>query len=87
LIAELSEQRDSIDDTARLIIFETAFRVACADGIIAAPEREKLQAIAAALGINPGVVRLEINAFQRAQNRGENEDLAAATTKSEDEGQ
>jgi glutaminase len=77
LIAELSEQRDRIDDTACVIILETAFRVACADGIIATAERQKLQAIAAALGINPGVVQLEINAFQRAQNRGDTEDLPA----------
>ncbi|MCH9714607.1 MAG: TerB family tellurite resistance protein [Cyanobacteria bacterium] len=78
MIAELSEQRDRIDDTACVIILETAFRVACADGIIATAERQKLQAIAAALGINPGVVQLEINAFQRAQNRGDTEELAAA---------
>ena len=71
LIAELSEQRNHIDDKARLIILETSFQVACADGMIEAQEQEQLHAIARALGINEGVVQLEINAFERAHHRGE----------------
>jgi glutaminase len=71
LIAELAEQRNLIDDKARRIILETAFRVACADGMIEAQEQEQLHAIAGALGINEGVVQLEINAFERAHQRGE----------------
>lgn len=71
LITELAEQRNHIDDKARLIILETAFQVACADGMIEAEEQEQLHAIAAALGINEGVVQLEINAFERAHHGGE----------------
>jgi tellurite resistance protein len=44
--------------------------VACADGIIEAQEQEQLHAIARALGINEGVVQLEINAFERAHHQG-----------------
>ena len=58
-------------DKARLIILETAFQVACADGMVEAQEQEQLHAIARALGINEGVVQLEINAFERAHHRGE----------------
>ena len=70
LIAELAEQHHHIDDKARLIILETAFQVACADGMVEAQEQEQLHAIARALGINEGVVQLEINAFERAHHRG-----------------
>jgi tellurite resistance protein len=70
LIAELAEQRNHIDDKARRIILETAFQVACADGMIEAQEQEQLHAVAAALGINKGVVQLEINAFERAHHGG-----------------
>ena len=67
LLAELREQASRIDDQARKIILETAFRVACADGTIEAAEEEKLQRIATALGISEGVLELEINAFRLAR--------------------
>ena len=67
LLAELSEQASRIDDQARTIILETAFRVACADGTIEDEEEEQLRLIAAALGIGEGVLDLEINAFRLSQ--------------------
>jgi tellurite resistance protein len=67
LLLELSEQSGQIDDQAREIILETAFRVACSDGILEEEEQEKLRAIARALGIGEGVLELEINAFQHSR--------------------
>lgn len=68
LISELAEHRHRIDDNSRLIILETAFRVACADGRIEAQEQAQLQAIARALEINDGVLQLEIHAFAKARS-------------------
>lgn len=65
LIAELEEHSTMIDDQARQIVFETAFRVACADGVIEEHEEDELRAIAGALGIHEGVVELEIDTFRR----------------------
>ena len=67
LLLELRQQSGQIDDQARHILLETAFRVACADGTIEAAEEEKLQRIATALGISEGVLELEINAFRLAR--------------------
>ncbi|MFM7228646.1 MAG: glutaminase A [Cyanobacteriota bacterium] len=64
LIGKLSEHNSRIDDDARLIILQTAFRVACADGTLEDEELTKLQAIAQALGIGEGVLELEVHAFR-----------------------
>ncbi len=63
------QQSGLIDDQARHIVLETAFRVACADGTIESEEKQKLQAVAKALGINEGVLELEIDTFQRQPDR------------------
>ncbi|HEY5678551.1 MAG TPA: glutaminase A [Pseudomonadales bacterium] len=68
LLVELGEQSSLIDDQAREIILETAFQVACADGIIEMEEQEKLRAVAGALGIHEAVLELEINAFRLSQS-------------------
>lgn len=67
LLVELREQASRIDDQARQIILETAFRVACADGTIEEEEEEKLRQVAAALAIGEGVLDLEINAFRQSR--------------------
>ena len=65
LLCELAEQSGLIDDQARQIILETAFRVACSDGTLELEEQHKLRQLARALGIGEGVLELEINAFQQ----------------------
>lgn len=67
LLAELREEASRIDDQARQIILDTAFRVACADGMIEDEEEEKLRQVATALGISEGVLDLEINAFRQSR--------------------
>lgn len=67
LLLELSEQSGQIDDQAREIILETAFRVACSDGTLEQEEQQQLRAIARALSIGEGVLDLEINAFQQSR--------------------
>ncbi len=67
LLAELEAQSGLIDDQARQIILDTAFRVACADETLEADEQNKLRAIARALGMNESVIELEIDTFQREQ--------------------
>jgi len=54
-----------LDDNGRELILESAFRVACADGVIESSEDRQLRAIAKALDINEGVLELEILQFQR----------------------
>ena len=59
-----------LDDNGRELILESAFRVACADGVMRAPkigssEDRQLRAIAQALDIHEGVLELEILQFQR----------------------
>lgn len=65
LLNRLDQERVSLDDNARELILESAFRVACADGVIEQQEKQQLQAIANALEINQGVLELEIAQFQR----------------------
>jgi glutaminase len=67
LLLELGEQSGQIDDQAREIILETAFRVACSDGTLEPEEQQKLRQVARALGIGEGVLELEINAFQQSR--------------------
>ena len=67
LIDELVRQRQNLDDNGRELILEAAFRVACADGVIAAGEEVQLRQIAAALEISEGVLELEIDRFLRQQ--------------------
>lgn len=65
LLGQLREDRPWLDDNARELILESAFRVACSDGEIEAAEDELLRSIAAALGIGAGVLELEIERFRR----------------------
>jgi glutaminase len=65
LITRLEQQRGSLDDNARELILESAFRVACSDGVIEETENRQLRTIAKALAINEGVLELEIAQFQR----------------------
>jgi tellurite resistance protein len=65
LITSLERERSLLDDNAREMILESAFRVACADGVIEDSEDRQLRAIAEALDINEGVLELEILQFQR----------------------
>jgi hypothetical protein len=64
LLLDISEQSGLIDDQTRQILFETAFRVACADGTIEIEEQQKLRTIAEALGINEGILEMEIETFR-----------------------
>jgi len=54
-----------LDDNARELILESAFRVACSDGEIEPEEDRQLRALAEVLAINEGVLELEIARFQR----------------------
>jgi len=54
-----------LDDNGRELILESAFRVACADGVIEEEEDLQLRQIADALSISEGVLELEIGRFQR----------------------
>lgn len=65
LLQQLREDCPRLDDNARELILESAFRVACSDGEIEAQEDELLRSIAAALGIGAGVLELEIERFRR----------------------
>lgn len=65
LLIKLANEQLSLDDNARNIIFEAAFKVSCADGEIEAEEHEILLQIAASLGIYAGVVELQIDQFKR----------------------
>ena len=65
LISRLYQECSLLDDNGREMILESAFRVACADGIIQDSEDRQLRAIAKALAINEGVLELEISQFQR----------------------
>ena len=65
LILRLERERCFLDDNGREMILESAFRVACADGVIESSEDRQLRAIAKALDINEGVLELEILQFQR----------------------
>ena len=80
LLAELEEQSGLIDDQARQIILETAFRVACADETIEAGEQDKLRRIAAALGISEGVIELAIDTFQQRRRTAGSAAEQARTT-------
>ncbi len=64
LLARLSDALPRLDDNARQLILEAAFRVACADGEIEVEEESHLLRIAAALAIHPGVLELEILRFR-----------------------
>jgi glutaminase len=65
LLARLGEQLPELDDNARELILESAFRVACSDGEIEPEEDLQLRALAEVLAINEGVLELEIARFQR----------------------
>ena len=67
LLDDLAEEAGRIDDPARQIILDTAFRVACADGAIEAQEEATLRQVAAALGVCSGVLELEIHAFRQSR--------------------
>ncbi|MEI7952746.1 MAG: glutaminase A [Synechococcaceae cyanobacterium ELA182] len=70
LLQRLAAEQLQLDDNARELILEAAFRVACADGEIEPEEDVQLRGIAGALGISEGVLELEIARFQR-QRAGE----------------
>ena len=65
LVGRLETERLYLDDMGREIILESAFRVACSDGVIEESEQRRLRAIADALQISEGVLELEIAGFQR----------------------
>jgi glutaminase len=65
LLQRLATEQLQLDDNAREMILEAAFRVACADGEIEPEEDVQLRGIAGALGISEGVLELEIARFQR----------------------
>ena len=65
LLQRLAAEQLQLDDNARELILEAAFRVACADGEIEPEEDVQLRGIAGALGISEGVLELEIARFQR----------------------
>lgn len=65
LIAILKKELPTLDDNARELILESAFRVACADGEVEEKEGEMLKAISKALDVSERVLELEISLFQR----------------------
>jgi len=65
LVRRLELERCGLDDNGREMILESAFRVACADGVIEGSENRQLRDIAKALDIGEGVLELEILQFQR----------------------
>ena len=65
LIEKLKKELPVLDDNARELILESAFRVACADGEVEAAEEQILQTIASALNVNKRVLELEISLFKR----------------------
>jgi glutaminase len=65
LFQQLQQDRPRLDDNARELILESAFRVACSDGEIEPEEDRMLRSLAKALGISAGVLDLEIDRFRR----------------------
>lgn len=65
LLQQLRQERPQLDDNARELILESAFRVACSDGEIEPEEDQLLRSLAEALGIGAGVLELGIARFQR----------------------
>lgn len=65
LLVRLQRERSRLDDNARELILESAFRVACSDGEIEPEEDRLLRSLAEALGIGSGVLELEIGRFRR----------------------
>lgn len=65
LINVLKRELPVLDDNARGLILESAFRVSCADGKIEAEEELALQSIAQALDISLRVLELEISLFKK----------------------
>lgn len=64
LLEQLRRERPQLDDNARGLILEAAFRVACADGLIEAEEEPLLRSLADALAISDPVLDLEIARFR-----------------------
>lgn len=65
LLKTLARERAQLDDHVRALILESAFRVACSDGVVEEREHERLAGIAEALGIYQGILEMEIDRFQR----------------------
>lgn len=65
LLQQLHLERPRLDDNARELILESAFRVACSDGEIEPEEDRLLRSLADALGIGAGVLELDIERFRR----------------------
>ncbi len=65
LLQQLRQDRPQLDDNARELILESAFRVACSDGEIEPEEDRLLRSLAEVLGIGAGVLELEIERFRR----------------------
>lgn len=65
LVTQLAKDQPIVDDNARHLILEAAFRVACSDGEVEEQEYERLARIADALGIHRGILEMEIHRFQR----------------------
>lgn len=78
LLSELRRDLPQLDDKARELILESAFRVACSDGEIEPEEERLLRSLAETLGINAGVLELEIDRFQRVQARAAQQAMAGA---------
>lgn len=64
LLEQLRRDQPLLDDNARGLILESAFRVACTDGEIQAEEEPLLRALAEALTISEVVLDLEITRFR-----------------------
>jgi glutaminase len=64
LLEQLRHALPQLDDNARGLILEAAFRVACADGAIGAAAEPLLRALAVALAIPAAVLELEIARFR-----------------------
>ena len=69
LLSQLQRDLPKLDDNARELLLESAFRVACSDGEIEPEEERLLRSLAATLGINAGVLELEIERFERSRAR------------------
>ena len=78
LLSQLRRDLPQLDDNARELILESAFRVACSDGEIEPEEERLLRSLAEALGINAGVLELEIDRFQRSRARAAQQAMAGA---------
>ena len=64
MLKNLASQQEILDDRAREIIFESVFRVACADGEVELEEYDRLLRISQALGIHNAVVDSAIDRFK-----------------------